>query len=218
MLAVISILTPCCVAFLTKTKAAATEVAKCPLVSEINYALVGLWVCGIAGVWAFISLILKDYRRRLYDPSLVLKYSDKFFGKEFEETRITAAKKCIDLVNGGDPEKVESPQDVDDVLDVLDDLGFWLEGEQISERVVYQFFAHWIQIYFEACEKYILSKRKKCPAMWEHMEPLYHEMMKLEAFKNFNNANATSKVRLSQNDLLAELRDETTSDKSSQPS
>jgi len=125
--------------------------------------------------------IWKDAYRRKYDPTLALKYTDIFF-KDNKEEKHRATEVLIRFHQGTKKWKdIENSSEIEPVLDVLDDIGFLLQGYQISDWVVYQYFSFWIQLYYEASREYIEMVRNDNTTIYEHIPPLYEDMMKIEA-------------------------------------
>jgi hypothetical protein len=127
--------------------------------------------------------IWKDSYRRRFDPTLALKYLDIFF-KDNEDKKEEANKRLISYLDGTDV-KFETMEVVDDVLDLLDDIGFLVQGNQISHWVAYQYFSYWVQLYYEAARDYInhVQEREESPSIWEHVPDLYCDLMEIEVHK-----------------------------------
>ncbi|HEX4117976.1 MAG TPA: hypothetical protein VHX99_04180 [Rhizomicrobium sp.] len=133
-----------------------------------------LWVLG-AAVLAFILLLIQaaaEYQRRTYDLTWIFKYDERFSSKEIKEHRVLAAttiKKHQKSLRRVDTDL----DDIDDVLDFFDELGFNEQGGQISPEVLHQNFHYWIRGYYSATKEYIEAWREKQPSRWEYVEELY---------------------------------------------
>jgi len=152
--------------------------------SNSDWFPITIGVCVFAFCVSAWNAIRKDAYRRTFNPDLALRYTDIFY-KEIEEERKAGTRVLISYHEVGKTEWkdiTDAPQ-IEPILDVLDDLGFLLQGHQISEWVVWQYFSFWIQLYYEASREYIAWKRAKDPTLWEHLPNLYSDMMKIYAHK-----------------------------------
>lgn len=159
------------------------------------------------------SAVWKEAYRRKFDPTLALKYTDIFF-TDIEEGRIAGTKVLIAYHENPRPWKdVLDRCEIDPILDTLDDLGFLLQGNQIHEWTVYQYFSYWIQLYYEASKGYIDLRRYENTTIYEHLQDLYDDMMVIEAHKR-----GRAKTELVFGDkLLSALKDEISMQPSSTP-
>ncbi len=161
-----------------------SEEARASIAVEHSWFWWTIWACAAAYAVSSWSSIIKDAKRRRYDPTLALKYNDILFKDNADEREI-ATKVLIKFHTGTVKwENFDERPKVDPVLDTLDDIGFLFQGDQISDRVVYQYFSYWVQLYYEAAEGYIKWRRDKDDSIWEHLPGLYDEMMKIMAWKN----------------------------------
>ena len=142
----------------------------------------GCAIIYLIGSW---SSITKDAKRRKYDPTLALKYTDMFF-YDLEAERRKATEVLIKFHEGKNRNWEEIPDrcEIDPVLDVFDDIGFLLQGNQMSDWVVYQYFSYWIHLYYQAAAGYVELRRMEDNTMWEHVPDLYDDSMKIQEHKN----------------------------------
>ena len=70
--------------------------------------------------------------------------------------------------------------DIDDVMDFFEDIGFYMCGDQVSPEVAHHHFYNWIRGYWQASEKYVNAWRAKEPARWNHIEKLFHTVTEIE--------------------------------------
>ena len=82
------------------------------------------------------------------------------------------------LANKGHLGEITKPElaSMDDVLDFLEDLGFYQRADHISPELVHHHFFHWVRGYWQAAETYINAWRKKEPARWSHVEELFEQL------------------------------------------
>src|SRR5262249_33623679 len=71
---------------------------------------------------------------------------------------------------------------IDPVLDILDDLGFFLRGDRISDKVLHHFFYYWIRGYWMASEPYVRAwrTRPKERTRWGNIEKLFEATREVE--------------------------------------
>ena len=136
-------------------------------------AIIGIALLGLQ-TWA-------NYYRQWHDPTLALKYLDMFLDDDLTEQR---AKACAHFIR-----HKEWSIEVENVLDLLDDLGFYVQTLHVSRDVLHQYFYWWIRGYVELTDAYIKAKQagnsdKKepgDPTRWEHCKLLLQEVSKVEA-------------------------------------
>jgi len=143
----------------------------------------------VIAVILVVLLVIKtrlEYRRRTYNPSLAFEF-DKMFNS-LEDARSEAAKVCKSLlavpgqsrnweaIPEGDRVKVEP------VLDFLEDLGFYLEGDQFSDEVIHHHFFHWIRGWYSNLESYVQYYRevRNQMAAYGHIKVLYARVSEIE--------------------------------------
>jgi len=173
--AMIALLMPLTVATLTQTASGVTTtVSLSPLV---------VWSL-LAGVVVGMTLLLlqmrAEYRRRTYDPTWVLKFGDAFNSKEMKCTRSNAA--AVLQNNAGNLRRSEfkSPE-IDEVLDFFEDLGFYMQGDQITPEVGHHAFHDWIRGYYSAARDYLDVAQETEPTRWEFVKILFDTTNEIEA-------------------------------------
>ena len=165
----------------------------------------GIIICAFFYILASVSSVWRKSKRRVFDVTLALKYTDIFF-KDIKDDRIAATRALIKFhKEHASWETFDDAPLVDPVLDVLDDIGFLLQGHQISDWVCYQYFSFWVQLYYEASRDYVAWWRKKDDSVYEHIEPLYDDMMVIMKHKCNKHL---SELTYSPANLLKALEDE----------
>jgi len=146
-------------------------------------------VAVVVGLVLIGLLLIKtrlEYRRRTYDPTLMLEFQRIFDG--LEDERDQAAKVCMTFLKTPEHErkwasvKKIDREKVEPVLDWLDDLGFFLHGDQISDEVIHHAFFHWIRGWYsnlEAHAKYCQEVENE-KAAYEHIKPLLDRISEIE--------------------------------------
>ncbi len=133
----------------------------------------------------------KVYKSTTYEHGLILKYQDAF--EKMEVQRNAAANACLAFIQqenwetGGDWNKVPHSDEVEHVLDIFEDIGFYLKGNKVSDVVVHHHLCHWILIYFLPLRRYIFKRRKEEgeTTCWEHVPWLHKMMVGMEARKSW---------------------------------
>jgi len=123
--------------FITLAVIIATLVAAEPHLSSIDPRIWwALAFCAISyAVSSFVSIYKSAWTKR-YDPTLALKYMDVFF-VDIEKDRKLATEALLVFHSTSSEWRTYSNRfEIDPVLDLLDDLGFLLQGEQISSWVL----------------------------------------------------------------------------------
>jgi hypothetical protein len=122
-------------------------------------------------LWLFLGLLAAaallviqmylEYRRRTYDPTWVLKLQDMWESKE----KIRAVASRVIRDNRDKLSKIKEHETllcpIDDALDMLEDVGFYMHGDQISPEVAHHHFYHWISGYWCAAHDYIKAWQVK---------------------------------------------------------
>jgi hypothetical protein len=139
--------------------------------------LQGYWVIAliVAAVgMIFIILSAKNsYRQR--STELVDKYEERFF-ERMKLERKWAAKYLL--------EESKKASDRDCLEYVLDFLQAPIAEKVISgiliEKQVYDYFHHWIIMYYQASQEYIENYRKNQPSSWCYLKQLYDKILIIE--------------------------------------
>jgi len=114
------------------------------------------WIIGgaMVGVGLLMCQAWFEYRHRTYEPTWAFRFDDRFYGNEIMDARFRAAKALKD--NPGRIERTDAElEEIDDLLDFLEDLGFYQRGDQISPEVAHHHFYYWIRAYYLAARDYI---------------------------------------------------------------
>ena len=135
------------------------------------------WLIGGGAVlWCIQSYLM--YEKRTHDPKLALEYQNLFDSKTMRRTKRPEAAKALrdyrdqklNFDNLADRRVLR--RKVDDILDIFEDIGFLVQGNQISPEVAHHYFDYWIQGYWRAAKSYIERERKEESAEWDHVEYL----------------------------------------------
>ena len=151
------------------------------------------WFLGAIFILGFLLIFLftlAEYRRRTYDPVLILKWQEIF--DDMKNERDAAARAMIEYLSVPKSDRnwrrvaKAKPANLEDVFDFLDDLGFYMEGSQFSSEVVHHHFYNWIRIYLQEGLSYITQNRanKHEPKKWYHCESLLKQVEEIETTQN----------------------------------
>ncbi len=144
------------------------------------------WALLIGGVIGTALLSVQcwaEYRKRTYDPTWVRKFDERFTSKEMLEIRSLAATK---LKSDGSKlaHEAYTSVEIDNILDFLQDLGFYMRGDQMTPEVTQHAFYYWIRGYYLIAKGYLQKERVERPAQWESVKPLFEMTREVEIENN----------------------------------
>ena len=134
------------------------------------------WLILVIGVVVWLLQTWFGYNRRTHDPTWALKYQNIWEGGDACEKRSLAAVTIEAYGNQlSDVERYAvALSDIDDALDILEDIGFYVFGDQISPEAAYHHFYYWIQGYWSCAGGYMKAMQKdRDPTRWQNIEPLF---------------------------------------------
>ena len=143
-------------------------------------AAAAVWVSwrGIAKQNAQATASREDFKLSLA-ADLSMKLDDRFSTEGFRETRSLAAQS---LLCG------KKLVDAEDVFDFFETVGLLVRTGALTNDLAYNFFFHWINLYWVAGQGHIQEKRKVSKSLWEHFEYLYDVVQQLERMKDPDSA------------------------------
>lgn len=164
-----------------------------------SWAIVVLWIAfAVVALFLVLSAYF-EYRRRTYDCTLISRY-DETFDKMITQ-RITAARFLLDRsINSG-----KECGALEDILDIFEDLGFYLKGNQLSSEVAHHTFEYCIRTYCQAAESYIAEMRRKEPTIWEHLDYLLSAVSRIE-IRKLKSKVKPEQLRLTDEELTRRLK------------
>jgi hypothetical protein len=149
---------------------------------------IGIIVICLLGLRAW-----SEYRQQTYDPKWMSSMFWNEFDSEWTQAARCSAAKTLKIYGGeklrlalkAENLDLEHPNlvNIDDTLDFFEDLGFYVEGDQISPEVAHQAFFYWIEGYYLASKDYIEFCQKTNTTAWDHIKPLYEVTREVEAKK-----------------------------------
>ena len=144
-----------------------------------------LYIAGFIGLGAVTFQTFLNYRNFKYDVSLAIIYVKMLFD-DSDAIRFIASKKVLLVLAEPDSKrKIELSRDVEiePVLDILEDIGFLVHGGKMSDEVAFHYFSHWIVIYLEPIEDYLLTLREAGKTKYCNLIPLLDRMRFVEVSK-----------------------------------
>ena len=123
--------------------------------------------------------------RKANDPTWALKFQD-VWDKSKSTERPLAAKTLLAYENRLSEVDTYDAElsNIDDVLDILESIGFYVENDQISLEVACHHFDYWIRRYWCAAHVYVQARRKqRGVALWRHIEPLFQATAEVNRFR-----------------------------------
>lgn len=122
------------------------------------------------------------FNRRTHDPELVLKYQKMW--DDMKHDRKLAAKTILE--NKAHLSDIKHHQKrlekIDPVIDVLDDLGFYESGGQLSAEVIHHHFYPWLSGYYESTKDYT-KEQMKTHGWWGYIEEIFKKTAEIEEKK-----------------------------------
>lgn len=141
--------------------------------------------------------------RSTLQANTLLQLTDKFDSPEFQGKQKKAAQACLANLATKNP-----GVDVDDVLDFFEDLAFMVTNGALDERMMWHGFHHWVRVYYQASEQYIISRRREEPAVWYGLCEIYPRLNALEKAEIEKAKNGiTYKEKLSDAEIKKDLDD-----------
>jgi hypothetical protein len=141
-----------------------------PLLLILLYAILTV------GLIAWLAKTWSGYIRITHDPTWALTYQNTWDSDDGYRRRRVAAVAIetykADLTNVRDYGTKLS--DIDDALDILEDIGFYVFGGQISPEAAHHHFFYWIQGYWCCVVDYVKSIQVDDPTRWENLERLFN--------------------------------------------
>jgi hypothetical protein len=104
-----------------------------------------------------------------------MKLDDRFNTADFRQTRSHAAQS---LLSG------HKLVDAEDVFDFFETVGLLVRTGALTKDLAYNFFFHWINLYWVVGQRHIQEKRKSARPLWKHFEYLYDIVQQLERMKD----------------------------------
>ena len=140
------------------------------------------FVCvGLIGFFLIAIQWWANYKAKQYDPTWALKIQDLLNDTKTSTIRGRGAKHYQDVK--------EWDRDVEASLDILEDLGFYVENQVIGVEVAHHHFYHWIRGYVQTADGYIKNYQKDQPLAYEFCVTLLATVSEYEAKKSKKHVN-----------------------------
>ena len=128
-----------------------------------------------------------ECRSRAYDKELAQRFSKEWESESTLRKRYFAVK-ALEALRDEDLADDEAHagvlRDVDDLLDVLEDLGLYVKEAGLSPELVHHLFYYWIRGYWLTTRDYVETCRKQDPREWENIEVLFKTVPDVEVRKD----------------------------------
>ena len=92
---------------------------------------------------------------------------------------------------------------MEDVLDFFDDTAFCVQKGALDKEMMWHPFYHWVRLFYQAAEQYIIDRQKDEPAVWSALYWIYPQLNTIEKTKSAN----AYKEKLKNAELEKDLRD-----------
>ncbi len=115
----------------------------------------------------------KNYKESLA-LDLAMKLDDRFIGEEFQKLRSAAARALLDQKNR------DGLADAEDVFDFFETIGLFVKRKSLDAELVYSFFFHWVNLYWNAGNEYIKQRQEHSVTLWLDFEKLYKKLIAIE--------------------------------------
>jgi hypothetical protein len=139
-------------------------------------AVIAVWVSyfGIKETSRIATQSRGDFKLSLA-ADLSMKLDDRFNSAEFEKKRSEAARALLSKKN------LEATEDV---FDFFETVGLLTRTGAITKELAYNFFFHWVNLYWIAGQTHIQNKRTKTRTVWEDFKYLYKSVRQIEESKD----------------------------------
>jgi hypothetical protein len=150
-----------------------------------SYVLIGL------GLLLMLIHMGKAYRTRTYDMEVMWHLLDDWNSEDLLNSRPASARICLKFLEPNESSgnwtkiKESNPLEVsclNEVLDVLEDLGFFVEHGRVSDEIAHHYFAHYVFMYWlSGGKEYISLERSAQRAVWTDIENLFNRLLLFES-------------------------------------
>jgi len=138
---------------------------------------------GVAAVAALLTAIASLYQTRRLKTSLQVETLSKlvarFESDSYESKRNSAALVCI-----ANLQNKSAGVEVEEMFDFFDEIAFLVRIKALTLEMTWHEFYHWIRLYYQSAETYIIERRAKEPTVWEDIYKLYPKLNSLEMKKH----------------------------------
>lgn len=139
-------------------------------------AAVSLWVSwrGISAQNTQAKASREDFKLSL-SADLAMKLEDRFNSAEQRKIRANAARAILSN---------EKLIEAEEVFDFFETVGLMVRTGALTKDLVYNFFFHWMNMYWVAGQAYIQEERKNSISLWENFEFGYKAVREMEEMKD----------------------------------
>lgn len=154
-----------------------------------------------------------NHQRLKYDVTIALKYEQKFF-KESKPERLTAAKAILRVLDAKtEDERLQASKnsEIEPVLDIIEDIGFLVQCDQISDEVAHHYFYHWIRLYIQPLQQYFATLSREGAAEYKYTLLLFDRVRFIEGREkgwSYIRRFSVGDLDISEDELRTDLNDE----------
>ncbi len=144
--------------------------------SHVNMLRSPYLLISLIAVFALLFQTWTNYVRDWFNPTLALRYQDRFESEDVLKKRSKAARYH--------KENKKWDKSIDWILDIFEDVGFYVAKDEMSAEVAHHHFYYWIRGYIQTAQEYIRTYQIDDPTAHEWCEYLLKEVSKVEAAKS----------------------------------
>jgi hypothetical protein len=137
------------------------------------------WLNWLTALGALVAAVAALWQARGLKISLRVetlgRLIDRLDSIEYQDKRKKAAESCLTNLESRNP-----AVEVEDVLDFLEDVAFFVHTGALTPKAAWHGFYHWIRGYCQASERYIAERQSAEPEVYKELLWLYPKLNRLE--------------------------------------
>jgi hypothetical protein len=176
------------------------------------------WVLIGLGFGLVLLHMLRAYRINTYDPEVAWHIVDDWNSEDLIKSRSEAAKICLTYLFTEETNRTWAEikktnlldtSSLSDVLDVLDDVGFFLVHGKLSDEVAHHYFAYYIFLYWlSGAREFVAEKRSLERPVWMNVEHCFLRLLLFESeLSDTSQEDIKNHIKIKRMEYLTEERD-----------
>jgi len=146
---------------------------------KVDYTAIAAWAAVVAALAAIVAIWTEGKRARFSQGlELLLRLDEEFDSEEFKKKRRAVAK--LLLKEEENFEKGKRLEEVEDILNHFQIIGFLLRKGVLDKELVWVHFFFWLNHYYLFLKPHIASVREWEPTAWEDVDWLHRRLAVLE--------------------------------------
>ena len=133
----------------------------------------------LAAIFGLFAQIRASLHQKEFKTDWLFHFEDEW--RDMRDDRSMAATEVLQYMKTDNWDTVTNTENLDQVLDFFEDLGFYSENNQISDEILHQEFYSEMRMYCQPSEQYITQAEISEPAVWNHVLPLLKRMTLIES-------------------------------------